>query len=130
MDVEEFVKDVLVQICKGVKSAQKEISAVGGSVNPTLSQAPDSAVTGFVGNLKKGRGVYLAEFDIAITASDEIKAEGGGKIKVFDFASIGRDISKSGITAATSRVKFRIPLAPPADESTYSVPQAAPMKRF
>jgi hypothetical protein len=104
MELEEFVAEALVAIQKGVKAAIDLAESGGtiGRINPIWSD-----------NIDWPKHVQLVEFDIAVTAGEKSSAGGKGGVKVFSF-EIAADGSKGVERSTVSRVKFSIPIVPPA----------------
>jgi len=46
MELKEFVKETLIQITKGVKESQGDISDLGGYVNPAVRIGKSIVITG------------------------------------------------------------------------------------
>jgi hypothetical protein len=106
MDLEQFVAATLVQISKGVVSAQKDIAEMGGSVNPTtfgLSNSPKS-IAGVPEQI---------EFDVAVVSSETRSAKAGAKVAWV--LSVGASGGKASSSEATNRVRFKVPLVLPVD---------------
>jgi hypothetical protein len=102
MELEEFVKSSLIQIMKGVKSAQtewKDQMKGGGVINPSWGDA----------DLKSR--VQDVKFDVAVTAGIKNEAGIGGGIKVLalDFSGKGAHVSES---STVSRISFSVPILP------------------
>lgn len=101
MQLDEFVREVLVQVCKGVSDAKAPAMDLGARVNPTG-----------VWNSMEQCFKTTVEFDVAITS--ETVAEGGGKAKLAVF-NIGADLGASRQTtdSTTNRIKFSVPVVLP-----------------
>jgi hypothetical protein len=54
------------------------------------------------------------EFDVAVTESDKTSAGGKAGIKVLSAVEIGGEGSKAWERSTVSRIKFSIPIIPPA----------------
>ena len=109
MELKEFVKEVLVQLCEGVSDAQKEVVKVGGVVCPKeIRYKEQNAViggkdlpletvffeVGLVSESKEGKskgiGVHLSAICFGGKSTDEVRAE------------------------TVTRIKFSVPLVLPA----------------
>ena len=107
MELKEFVAEALVQIQEGVQEAIDRNNAPG-VISPHHS------------NLKSleppewDKYVQKVDFDLAVNVSDKKGAEGKGTIKIFSIADVGGSKSKSSETSTVCRVKFTIPIIPPA----------------
>lgn len=112
MNLQEFLKEALVQISKGIEEAQKELAETGGRVNPALStgqgilQQKGELVT------RQGKLVYNVEFDVAVTVSDESGSKAGAGIFV---AALGAGAQRTDSYTASkmSRIQFKIPITYP-----------------
>lgn len=102
MDLENFIKETLVQISKGVSSANDALSEsrknADGSALPKLFLLPAGT------EKEQNHGVH---FDVAITTQS--KDEGGGGIK-FKLAVVDADLGGklSSSQEAVSRVQFSV----------------------
>jgi hypothetical protein len=126
MELKTFVTETLAQIVEGVSEAQKRIAEmdVGAAVNPG---AVDSASARKIGKASP------VDFDVAVLISEESAEQTGSAAK----ASLGLISVVSARTAAelesrssggqrnetTSRIKFSVQLAQPADLATYTIPR-------
>ncbi|MBL0085178.1 MAG: hypothetical protein IPP44_00450 [Ideonella sp.] len=109
MQLREFIKEVLTQIVDGVRDAQE--SNGGAFVVPSGDgghKYAEHARFAASARLKS----TIVDFDVAITAEDADKAEGGGGVKVFaiQFGAKGEISSKE---STVSRVQFAVPLLLP-----------------
>jgi hypothetical protein len=95
MDVQTFVREILVQIAKGVHDAIDAVRKLSGAVNPF------DPSNGFP-------STHPVQFDIAITVTEsrEISGEAKFKLSVLGVAAEG---SKLDSTRQVSRVKFAVP---------------------
>ncbi len=98
-----FVQETLVQIVEGVRGAQSATEGTGAVVSPKSVQVVQSG-TAYVktGLLPVAR---LVEFDVAVTASEEVGAK--GKIGVFSLG-LGAEAGGSTASSVVSRVKFGV----------------------
>ena len=102
MNLDEFIKESLLQILKGIREAQKETENQGnetGVINPKWGEEKDYYK-------------YKSEvaFDIAISAVD--KTGGGGKAGVRVLAlEIGGGGEVSHESSRVSRVSFKLPVS-------------------
>ncbi len=127
MNLQDFIKETVVQIAESVVDIQKHFDEKGidAIVNPREFQ--DIEGKDFAGRYKptdydKNTGkvyqsnyyrvVDAVEFDVAVTVEADSKKEVGGKLKVFDIG-IGAEGSEVSKQANVSKVKFKIPLVMP-----------------
>ena len=109
MQLREFIKEVLTQIVAGVRDAQEPNG--GAFVVPAGDgghKYADHARFAASARLKS----TIVDFDVAITAEDSDKVEGGAGVKVFSvqFGAKGEVASKD---TTVSRVQFAVPLLLP-----------------
>ena len=118
MDLKDFVKETLVQIVAGVQSSQEEIRKLGGIVNPaTLSGNPNSP--SYFASVDTSRHVFLIDFDVAVTVSENAGANAHAKLSVASLVSLGAGGNTGSSSASTNRIAFKVPLALPVDQETY-----------
>lgn len=99
MELETFIKDTLVGIKNGLRSANLKIAEAEGKVLGQDAQAmfifrPDEKNSSL-------------DFDIAVTVSSESKKEGGGGIKIA-IANLGAEVSAASAFQHVSRIKFSV----------------------
>jgi len=105
MELEEFVQTTLVQIMRGIMSAQKEWDSKSsgyGVISPAWD-GPDDFVN-------RTQGV---NFDVAVTAAKKSERGGGGGIKVIAAFEASGKISNSAENSTVSRISFSVPILPP-----------------
>lgn len=104
MNVEEFLKEALTSIVRGITAAQQD-EEVGSMVGRKPSRVPDGSGINYDG---LGNCISIVTFDLATTVDD--KASGGGGIKVVGF-NAGGQIEQQKTTV--SRISFSIPVGVP-----------------
>ncbi len=107
MELREFVAETLIAIQEGVQDAiarMKERKVIG-----TVSPVWDDGT-----KVDWKEYVQPVEFDVAVTATNKVEAGGKGGIKVLTIAELGAEGSKSAEHSTVSRIKFSIPIVPPA----------------
>ena len=102
MELQEFVKETLLQITKGVKEAQEEARSYGGVVNPRLVQDATNV-----------------EFEVGLTESSEDKTKKGIGVLLGGLKG-GIDGSDSRTTSSVTKIRFTVPLVLPTDASECS----------
>jgi hypothetical protein len=109
MQLREFIKEVLSQIVDGVRDAQEQNGGAfvvpAGDGGHKYAEHPRFAASA---RLKS----TIVDFDVAITAEESDKAEGGAGVKVLSiqFGAKGEVSSKD---TTVSRVQFAVPLLLP-----------------
>ncbi|NLT52870.1 MAG: hypothetical protein GXX85_18345 [Ignavibacteria bacterium] len=88
MDIQEFVKNVLVDIDKAVDGARKETHR-----DISFSDTKDQRTV---------------EFDIAVAVEERDSASGKAGIRVLQLIEGGGDISKENKNSTVSRIKFGV----------------------
>ncbi|MCG9663449.1 hypothetical protein L1D26_10275 [Vibrio mediterranei] len=114
MELQQFVKEALIQITQGVKEAQSQIRESGGCLNPAvrISQQPSQS---HVSSLSDGQNIYTVDFDIAISVSENSGTSADGKLTVASVLSFGGGASSSESSSTLSKIAFKVPLALPVD---------------
>jgi hypothetical protein len=111
MELKEFVAEALVQIQEGVQEAierRSQNSEAQGFISPHRLDLKSLDPNDW------DKYVQKVDFDLAVNVSDKKGAEGKGTIKIFSIADVGGSKSKSSETSTVCRVKFTIPIIPPA----------------
>jgi hypothetical protein len=104
MELEEFIRSSVLQIMRGIETAQKEWKtevAGAGVISPSWD-GPDD----FVNRLQE------VKFDVAVTVAAKTESGGGGGIKVVALDLSGK-VSHSTENNTVSRISFSIPILPP-----------------
>lgn len=111
MNIEDFVRETLVQITNGVVQAQRQLDDTGALVNPFMRVISKEHSIGQA-DMRTGEVVGLVEFDVAVRAAEGKETKGGiGVVAgVISLGSAGKSDSSSG---SESRIKFSIPLLLP-----------------
>ena len=107
MQLDEYIKETLVQITKGVKDASDEITKMGGTVNPAKEHQ-----IAYSEPFHSNADAQIIKFDVAIQVKDSSSKEGSGKAKL-SVISFGGKLTNTDETHAVHRVKFDVPLALP-----------------
>ena len=130
MDLKTFVSESLTQIVEGISDAQKRISETnaGAAVNPGVV---DERAKRKIGHASP------VEFDVAVVAGEESAEQAGSSAKA-GFALISVVSARAAAemnsrssggqrNETTSRIKFTVQLAQPADLETYryDIPSAS-----
>ncbi len=112
MELKDFIKNTLSQIASGVVEAEKEISTLGGSVNPIGGYFAQDQLGGRRWSFKDGI-VEIVEFDVALTSSEKEGTAGG--IGVFlGGVHLGTKGTSGEEQVSSSRIKFSIPILLPS----------------
>jgi hypothetical protein len=100
MELDEFVRTTLIEIMKGVKSAQQQWAEMvgGGVINPSFG--------------KLSKLVQEVKFDVAVTVGSKTETGGGGGIKVWSIADASGKMNRSTENSTVSRIAFSVPILP------------------
>lgn len=115
MDLKDFVAGSLTQIAEGIKQAQEAAAKSGAWINPQSRHMPAGADRAIIGVPDGRRYIHMVKFDVAITVSDEQRADAGAGIQIFG-AKLGAEGEAKYQNAAVSRVQFDVPVVWPGDE--------------
>lgn len=118
MDLKEYIKETLVQISEGVESAQEEVRNAGGYLNPAISANSRKTDQKHFGSVANGQNVFLVDFDVSVSVSEESGTEAKSKIKVANFIDLGAGGNSDHSHRVTNKISFKIPLALPVDAVT------------
>lgn len=102
MELEEFIKNSLVNIASGIRGANEELAKREGK---TLGQNT-SAVFGMEPHNREKAYGYI-NFDVAVVANSENSKSGNGGIKVASIG-VGGEISDVTQHGHFSRIQFHI----------------------
>ncbi|MAM70022.1 MAG: hypothetical protein CMP91_02590 [Gammaproteobacteria bacterium] len=116
MELDEFVKSVLIQILSGVREAQKD-EALGGLVVAGKDGGHDYPKNSRVSSSAQLKSTII-DFDVAISVETTDKASGSGGLKV---AGIGAGIEGeiSSKDTRVSRIQFGVPILLPKNERNW-----------
>jgi hypothetical protein len=106
MELDKFIKLTLSQIIKGVEEARAESQ---GMVAPKIGKGYDDPKILRSDATHGGHGVLLAEFDVALLASDNSETIGSAGAKVY-VATLD-DKKKEIQSSSVHRLKFSVPIS-------------------
>lgn len=120
MNLEQFIEETFKGIINGVKRSQKFAKEHGASVNPSVigtnlhrggsqNRPAPADRHGFEMNQ-----MHSIDFDIAVTTTEGDDTRGGGSIHIASAFSIGGEKSKHIEASTISRIRFTLPMEPPA----------------
>lgn len=105
MNLDEFVKQVIISIITGVNESQTLLQDTNAIVNPSTIKG--DYIDGH------NRKVTEVKFDVAITTSKEGGSNKGVKINILDAFSGGLGDETKTANETISRVSFSVPVALP-----------------
>ena len=114
MNLQEFIREMLVQIINGVKDAQEIIGESGAAINPIGLYRVHDQLAGR--GYHSGAVTETVEFDVAVTVTE---AEGTKKgVGAFvSVVGIGAQKHTEAQSSSVSRIKFSVPaLLPPGKD--------------
>jgi len=113
MNIQEFIRDAIVQIVSGVAEAREGVEAHGARAgsDPVYGHLKDNKVM----TDSDGRQVTLVEFDVALTKADGTGTKGG--IGVFlGGVGVGSQAAIHGEASSHSRIRFSVPVVLPGSK--------------
>jgi hypothetical protein len=110
MNLDDFVKNALIQIVAGVVEAQEEIRKRGAETGSIRNYGATQGLR----TDANGREIHKVEFDVALAESSATDTKGG--IGVFlGSVGLGSQGASHGESSSTSRIKFSVPLVLPGE---------------
>lgn len=114
MDISEFIKETIRQVCDGITWASRDCSQSGVIVNPAISvgENGDFFIPKKTSSIAMQRRVQKIDFNIAVevTESEETGGEGGVSLHVFTAKG---NLTNKTINSTINRVSFSIPICLP-----------------
>lgn len=113
MELKDFVSETIKQLIDGVVVAQEYASTKGAKVNPQLLFRTDQGMQ--MWEKKTGQPAQSIEFDVALTASEGSKAQGGVGVMIGVFG-LGTKGQLEESNQKINRIKFSVPVSLPIIE--------------
>lgn len=110
MELNEFIKETLLQITQGVKEAQEAVQDHNGIVNPAEVNGSTMLSTHVE---DKKRLVQVVDFEVGLTATDETNSKKGIGVALGAIKGDAGNNKGSKNTTAT-KIKFSIPIVLPS----------------
>ena len=104
MELQEFIRSVLVQIVRGVEHAQLDLKDSQATINPEGISAQIALEQG-----KQTPSFGSVEFEVAVEVKNQTEQSGGAGIQVAVF-KMGVDGKKLEIESHVSKLRFGIPI--------------------
>jgi len=101
MELEEFIKQTLLSISKGVDAAK--------AVNCGVAARPQGA--GIMKREGNSDPITMVEFDIAVTTTSTTGSDAKSGITVMGMFNLGGDLNAEQTNSRVSRIKFDVPVA-------------------
>lgn len=116
MQLRDFVRESIVQICEGIAAADVVVRDRGGAVNPPsefgLGDAKGLRVHADQGYLSGMAPIDEIHFDVAVTAAEGTQTSGGIAV-VTGFLGLGSKGESSESETVVSRIQFSVPIQYP-----------------
>ena len=113
MELQEFIKETLVQITNGVIEAQKEIKETGCLINPQgFSSSNQQIRTGF---RNEYRSIQKVKMNVLLSVSEN-KGKSSG-INVVQIVKAGVNAEESETNNKVTSIEFEVPIAFPTMEN-------------
>ena len=127
MNLQQFIKETIVQIANGIQTAERELAETTAIVNPRyVAKTSLQGVYGFMISEKETTrenyraAVQTVEFDVAVYATETTETKGGIGLMVGTLGLGGHGATEKG-NRSESRIRFSIPVAFPfSDKTTHS----------
>src|SRR5664279_23453 len=109
MELKDFVSETIKQIIDGVSTAQEHAASKGARVSPNVDY--HSGKVAIIDSISQ-QPVQNIDFDVAVTASNEAKTQGGVAVfgAAFGLASKGQSERSNEVI---NRIRFSIPIVLP-----------------
>ena len=117
MDISEFIKETIRQVCIGIELSARECSQIGAVVNPTISVGEDGCyyIPLKPSSVAMQRRVQKIDFDIAVEVTESEETGGGGGVSLHVFTAKGNLTNKT-INSTINRVSFSVPICLPSQD--------------
>lgn len=117
MDICEFIKETIRQVCDGVFAASLECSQSGVIVNPTISvgQNGEYFIPIKPSAVAMQRRVQKIDFDIAVEATETTEKSGQAGVTIRVVSGQG-NYTKGQTSSTTSRISFSVPICLPTQD--------------
>ena len=116
MELQEFVRETLVEISKGVEAAQLGLSDSDAEIHPVMKEIftkTQSGGTNQILGIAKGNGlVTMVEFDLAVTVTEGKGTKGGIGVLAAGLG-LGSQGRSEEARSEISRIQFKVPLKLP-----------------
>ena len=111
IQLQDFVKETIVQIVNGVKAAQEARRGTKARVNPRGLTYPTTADNKQGRRWDFGTAQYAEdiEFDVAVAAAEGTETKGGVGVVAAIFA-LGAQGKSDASSSTVSRIKFTVPV--------------------
>lgn len=117
MNISEFIKETIRQVCDGISQASRESSMSDVIVNPTISVGEDGNffIPRKPSSVAMLRRVQKIDFDIAVEVSESEEAGSDGGVSLHVFTAKG-NLSTKTTNSTINRVCFSVPICLPSQD--------------
>ncbi|WP_162906568.1 hypothetical protein [Algihabitans albus] len=124
--LKDFVRSAILEVVGGLTEAQHALQSPEAGSSYPVQVVPNwrnvrGANQAVAFDFDTGQPIDMVEFDIAVTTGDTTHAGGGAGIQVVGI-KLGGEAGQRVEQASTSRVKFKVPVAWPTNQSVKSQP--------
>jgi len=119
MELKDFVKETLSQISEGIQESLAPVRNAGGYVNPATRINTKSTDSSHFASMDAGRNVFLVDFDVAVTVTEETGTNAKAKLSVASLVDLSAGGNSGNVSSSTNRISFKVPLAMPVDQITH-----------
>ena len=108
MELAEFISETIKGIIKGVKESQDFAHQNDARINPHIGKWDErKMLTTYYGTEEGARAVSTIDFDVAVSATNQLESGIKGGINVLSL-NLGGKISDKDINETVSKIKFSI----------------------
>lgn len=122
MELQDFIKNTIVQIARGIESAAVELKNSKALVNPrNVNTAGVKAeyIYGYLDTKKQfWKVVQKIDFDVAVTAEKTKESKGGMGISVGSI-NVGTQGRSENVGSTVSRIRFSVPMVLPMEDAPH-----------
>ena len=117
MELKDFIKVSLTEICKAIEEANEELASSSAVINPKGVRVNSENSKSYgredeAEKFDKNRVVHKVDFDVAVNATEGESSGKNGKISIATFG-IGGKKETSSSNSSVSKLSFSIPVIYP-----------------
>jgi hypothetical protein len=123
IQLEDFVREALSQIVKGVHDAQKSSLPNNAEVNPVFYYFFPPHAGNLLGINEKRSPIFNVQFEVSVTAGISTKTDGKAGINI-QVLSLGTQGATEKQNSAVSKITFQVPVTLPGKLYQDVMPEA------